>query len=77
MWPKNSDTGNVCFSIMQKLEDLVAGQILEVYEPKKPKVAKYCRSTMVITQADNKAMILQQDEKTGQQYYLMAYKLSK
>lgn len=74
---RNRNTGNVSFSVEHKLRELKAGQILAVYEPKKPKVEKNCRGKMVITQADIDAMELKVDEEAGEMYYLMAYKLTK
>lgn len=76
-WSKNRNTGNVCFSLEQKCGELKAGQILAVYEPKKPKVEKNCRGKMVITQADIDAMELKKEKETSEMYYLMAYSLTK
>lgn len=73
----NYDSGFVSFSVEDKLAELCAGQRLEVYEPKGPKVAKNCRGYMIITQADIDAMELCQHPDTKQHYYLMAYKLTK
>lgn len=75
-WSKNRNTGNVCFSLEQKLKSLKAGQTLKVFEPKKPKVDKNCRGEMVITQANIDGMELKQVEDTDQFYFLMSYKLS-
>jgi len=72
---KNRGTGNVCFSLTEKLAELKAGQILGVYEPRKKKTEKNCRGKMVITQADINSMELKEDKETGEMYYLMAYTL--
>ncbi len=69
---RNQDTGNVCFSVEEKLSELQAGQILAVYE-KLPKVEKNCKGKMVITQADIDAMVVKTEKKSGEMFYLMAY----
>ncbi len=72
---KNRNSGNVTFSVIEKLGKLKAGQILAVYEPHKRKIDEYCRGEMTITQADIDAMELRENKEEGTMYYLMAYTL--
>ena len=72
---KNRNSNKVCFSKLEKLYELRAGQILGMYESGKKKIEKNCRGKMIITQADIDSMELRENKKTGEKYYLMAYTL--
>jgi len=70
---RNASTGNVCFSLEQGLQ-IQAGDVLEVYEPKRPKMLKNLIKTMTLSQTDvdcvKNSLYM---SKNGEQFYLFNY----
>ena len=71
-FPKNVNTGNVSFKVTEALT-IVAGDLLELYWPKKSKHKGKLRDKMVIRQEMIDAMTYEQDPDTKEYYYLMPY----